>query len=852
MKMIHQLSVRRGITPFLSTPTTLLRTGCQSTANIARHRLYASHPVINGHQNGQKSSETWMFFSGIYPISLGRFDFRPRLIGPNLKDLESRLRALMDRSEYPSLEIDQVEPRIKEGGAFVRFASVAPIEPGLLRAHLLAKIDDLNLKPFWLFNSRPDVHLVQGKPWLEDMNMCPNRKVMVEFEGPVLAQEELWTLFRPFGRVKEIHMPTPKDPIQIAHVTLDGIRPAAIARSCLHGLTYRTGPSGSFTRIRILYSPRIHAKTARDWLGSHPKIVLPILALLLGGISYTFFEPIRQFFIKSHIAGTFDLQQNAVFSWLQKETVGRLGFGRDLTGGTDLAGSAVEKERGDAVRELNTWLSGTPGTFFVVLGPKGSGKSQVVQSVLNERGNSLVIDCASLIQDATNDDVVIANLAKSLGYFPQFSFFASVNNAIDMAAAGLVGQKVGFSSSPEDQMHQILDTAEKALRDLAKDAFINRQHHFVNQNHQAGNAQSEKESIARLFQQVIESIPLSGRYLTDKTSDAPVVVLKDFSINASAKHQVLWDCLASWACRLTESGTAHVIFTSENSGALKPLTQAFSTRPVKSIVLTDASTDSALQYVSKRLSTDPNRKSTVLAKDSALIQIVGGRLTDLDLLVQKIESGLDVERAIEEIVRQSMEEIKRKCFVHGDHDQSKLLPWANHQVWDLIKRLSSHDEVPLYPILSETFDDDLSVLSALESTDLITLSTHENGETMIRVGKPVYRTAIERLLSQKHFAATHDLNWAKRRMKRAEESIESKLHELIELGKLFPTIYTVGSDRQSWLFGSTLPTQIRWKVKRILHDLDRLEQIVDSAESDLKRAKTTLYSSPPSVVSKKK
>jgi hypothetical protein len=29
--------------------------------------------------------------------------------------------------------------------------------------------------------------------------MCPNRKVMVEFEGPVLAQEELWTLFRPVG-----------------------------------------------------------------------------------------------------------------------------------------------------------------------------------------------------------------------------------------------------------------------------------------------------------------------------------------------------------------------------------------------------------------------------------------------------------------------------------------------------------------------------------------------------------------------------------------------------------------------------------------------------------------------------
>ncbi|KAI9617219.1 hypothetical protein H4Q26_013084 [Puccinia striiformis f. sp. tritici PST-130] len=821
-------------------------------SNPARHKLYAtssSHSIINDNQTRETggSSGTWLFFSGLYPISLGRFDFRSRLLGLNSKELENRVRALLDCPEYRfslPLKIDQVEPRHKEGGAFVRFTSSTPIQPALLRNHLLAKIDQLNLKPFWLFTARSDIHLVKGKPWLEDMNMYPNRKVLVEFEGPVLSQEELWTIFRPFGRVKEINMPAPKDPIQIAYVTLDGVRSAAIARSCLHGVSYQSGSSSDpTTKIRILYSPRIHAKTARDWLGSHPKIVLPVLALLLGGISYTFFEPIRQFFVKSHIVGTFDLQQNTVFSWLQKETVGRLGFGRDLHTGTDLAGNAVERERGEAVRELDNWLSGPPGTFIVILGPKGSGKSQVVQSVLNQRRNSLVIDCASLIQDATNENMTIVNLAKSLGYFPQFSFLASVNNAIDMAAAGLVGQKVGFSSSPEDHMHQILDTAEKALRDLAKEASNNRQQQQAKQRAEIGNVELEKESVIQVLQQAIKSLSLGGR-LSDDASDVPVVVLRDFSITGSAKHRVLWECLAGWAARLTETGTAHVVFTSENSGALKPLAQAFSTRPVKSIVLTDASIDSALQYVSKRLSAHPNRKSSVSAKDSALIQIVGGRLTDLDSLVEKIEGGLNVERAIDEIVRQSMEEIKRKCFAQGDLDQSKQLPWANYQVWDLIKRLSSQDVVPLYPILSETFEDDLSVLSALESTDLITLSTHENGETMIRVGKPVYRTAIAKLLSQEHFSATHDLNWAKNRMKRAEVSIQAKLQELIELGKLFPTMHTVGSDRRSWLFGSTLPPQIRWKVHRILDDLHRLEKIVDSSEKDIQVAKSTLYSFP--------
>ncbi|KAA1082102.1 mitochondrial escape protein 2 [Puccinia graminis f. sp. tritici] len=50
---------------------------------------------------------------------------------------------------------------------------------------------------------------------------------------------------------------------------------------------------------------------------------------------------------------------------------------------------------------------------------------------------------------------------------------------------------------------------------------------------------------------------------------------------------------------------------------------------------------------------------------------------------------------------------------------------------------------------------------------------------MIRVGEPVYRTAIESLLCQKHFAVTHDLSWARMRMKRAEESIERKPQDYI-------------------------------------------------------------------------
>jgi hypothetical protein len=61
---------------------------------------------------------------------------------------------------------------------------------------------------------------------------------------------------------------------------------------------------------------------------------------------------------------------------------------------------------------------------------------------------ALVIDCAELSR-ATSDTRLVSALAHQTGYKPNFAFLNTVNNMVDIATVGLIGQKgdlIGFSS----------------------------------------------------------------------------------------------------------------------------------------------------------------------------------------------------------------------------------------------------------------------------------------------------------------------------------------------------------------------------------------------------------------------
>ena len=155
-------------------------------------------------------------------------------------------------------------------------------------------------------------------------------------------------------------------------------------------------------RLKI-YAPANHASSTcrghafREWIASHPRIVIPLLAVLAGGLSYAIFDPIRSFFVKSHVSGLFDVEAYRLTKWLKKETIGRLGIdGRQLLAGLGgraistkeegdsdgaVGGTGIERERVEAADKLRLWLSDMPDTFITVTGPPGSGKAALLDAV---------------------------------------------------------------------------------------------------------------------------------------------------------------------------------------------------------------------------------------------------------------------------------------------------------------------------------------------------------------------------------------------------------------------------------------------------------------------------------------
>lgn len=215
---------------------------------------------------------------------------------------------------------------------------------------------------------------------MEDMNRFPARELLVEFEGPDVPQERLFEIFRPYGKIHDI---TPISSKQ-ASIIFTSLRSATSARNCLHSaLITPTSPNvTSPTVLRILYKPKRHFSYFRDWITSHPKIVLPLFVALLGTISYAIFDPVREFFVQAKVTGTFDGNKYRMVKWLKKETLGRLGLTSTKGGNVDMSG--IEKEREEAKEDLKGWLKGGPESFITVQGPRGSGKTALVDEVLQD------------------------------------------------------------------------------------------------------------------------------------------------------------------------------------------------------------------------------------------------------------------------------------------------------------------------------------------------------------------------------------------------------------------------------------------------------------------------------------
>jgi len=249
---------------------------------------------------------------------------------------------------------------------------------------------------------RGRVWMVRGRQWTEDLNRFPSSRLRVEFDGPDVSQEMLYRLFRPYGRLTEIVPPTPvpAGALRFAMLSFSRISTTVTANNCMHGFLSpiktadydlaQNQPAATnipTSRLRLYYERPLKAHYVRTWMSDHPRIVLPIVAFLLATLSYTFFDPIRSFFVRSHVEGVWNLEQYTVVKFV-KETVYNpiaklLGtrIARRRRNVDDL-GKASWRDRLEAERNVERWLNEYPSTFIVVTGPPGSGKHDLINRVI--------------------------------------------------------------------------------------------------------------------------------------------------------------------------------------------------------------------------------------------------------------------------------------------------------------------------------------------------------------------------------------------------------------------------------------------------------------------------------------
>ncbi|KII88921.1 hypothetical protein PLICRDRAFT_590111 [Plicaturopsis crispa FD-325 SS-3] len=856
--------------------------------------LGATRTAVTDNNAPTGSREAWLWIDSVFPVRLGRWDLR-YYVGLSLEEeLLGQLSTILSAVRAHDFRLLSIEPQHKEGGVFVRFAYSPSGSRDGEEVDLAVKEIEQAVReeagkrggpPNWIGIRKGGVWRVRGTPWREDMYHFASPNLKFAFEGPDIQEEDLYSILRPYGLIEHLTPPSPAPAgtRRAAIVTYRQLRSAVTARNVVHGLRWNSD-SSTQTRLHAQYERPLEPHMLRTWLAAHPRIVLPMLVFLLGTLTYTIFDPIRAIMIQARMEEWFDYRKFGAWKWLRVNALDKLDEPRhwhedarqnDLAVTHTTSGSSskarnvkegaekveertidakkklgspqddsaeeVWKERAEAFSALKNYLSDMPMTVAFIHGPQGSGKSKMISTILRDTDRkALVVDCAEL-HKATSDTQLVGALARQTGYRPMFTFLNSMNNIVDLASVGLIGQKAGMSTSLKDQLQQILGVTETALKRVSSShrTTIDRQvqakktaeaearrrqrmsrgtFHDARQDYVAGNGvMSElgvgdewfgendwdvnggsgvhdvKETEARQERERNQE----ERHAEDMeaVSSLPIVVIKNFGERGGlvGREEVL-GALAEWAAKLAQDQIAHVVVVSDNRENVKRLSKALPSKPLNNIALYDADATSALSFVTKKLR-DTGVDLELSSQQVTYVQRLGGRASDLESLIHKVRGGQQIEEAVEDIINRGVSELRKNAF-GDDPEDAKSLPWAREQAWAILRQLASQAELPYHDVLFDfPFKGDEVPLKAMEQAELISIGTQNGRPSTIRPGKPVFKYVFERLVRDPIFQASQDLVYNEKQIASAESTIatcEKELSLLAEIG---------GEERRLGWFG---------------------------------------------------
>jgi hypothetical protein len=543
-----------------------------------------------------------LFFNNLLPINL-QWLFRipwtlekvfPKLLDTNRTSAISAVNPVevLDEASKANglsgIQVLEVLPRLKEGGAFVKFSHDENTNSEAVSDAVKTYLRQHKVRPWWDPLARVKSKLVLGKPWIEDLSRLPSQRVKVEFlppqpgaEAAELSQEQLYSFFRPYGKLVDIIAQPSESKVVPRYAYLDFARKrkAIMAKNCLHGYTVTEAQGGGKvgTVFRLTYEKKARFGWIKDWIFNHPRLVIPALAALVAGITVSVFDPLRTVTIKAHITRAFHVEDNVIFRWFKsqgEDLISKVKALRQHDDPSDASMQVVWDDRKSQIEQIQAWLMETADTFIVVQGPRGAGKKELVLDHAlkhkREAHKVLTLDCKP-IQEARGDSATINAAAGQVGYWPVFSWMNSISGLVDLAAQGAAGVKTGFSETLENQLGKIWNNTASALKSIALD----------------GRHKNDKD--AKLS---------DDEYLENHPERRPVVVIENFLHKANEPGAAMvYDKIAEWAARLTTSNIAHVIFLTTDVSYTKPLGKALPDRVFRQISLGDCSPEVAKRFV---------------------------------------------------------------------------------------------------------------------------------------------------------------------------------------------------------------------------------------------------------------
>ncbi|RDH15260.1 cytochrome P450 [Aspergillus niger ATCC 13496] len=775
-----------------------------------------------------KDDEGLVFVNNIFPSKLqwllqgplsGNKTYEEALKRINRPHLAASDPLHIIRRVFPqSLNVDirEVIPRFREGGAFVKYVRKDGVRDNDIVTAVQHHLEHNPIRPWFNPFQQVKVAHVHGRPWIEDLYRIPSQRLRVEFlPGSVdgaateLTTETLYSFFRRYGKLRDIERQPTDSKIapRYAFVSFTRQKYAVMAKNCMHGFTIpeEEGGGKSGTRIKIKYERKIKFSVIKDWILNHPRIVIPAIAALIAAITVTIFDPIRTFFIEMKIKATLQTEENSVLQWIRNQAnkANIIYFGRQRTDPRRL--TAIWEDRQGDIKQLQSWLMENAETFIVIHGPRGTGKRELVlDRALENYKYKVVIDCKQ-IQDAKGDTAKIARAASQVGYRPVFSWMNSMSSFIDLAAQGMIGTKAGFSETLDAQLSKIWQNTATALKRVAL----------------SNRKKDDKE--AHLSDE---------EYLEAHPEQRPVVVIDNFLHNAT-ESSVVYDKITEWAAGLTTGNIAHVVFLTTDVSFSKPLSKALPNSVFRTISLGDCSLDVGRKFVLSHLehgakdgaNSGQNMEEVGdLGTLDSCIEVLGGRVTDLEFMARRIESGETPRAAVNRIIEQSASEIL-KMFVFDPDIESKQ--WSHEQAWHLIKTLA-HSQDGTLPynqvLLSDLFKENgETTLRALEQAELIAISSVNGCPDAVKPGKPVYRAVFKRLTENKTLSSRLDLDIVKQLLSSENKSIGKYEQELQVLGSL-PKQPRELSARIQWLLQKVASSQN--KISQYEHESAILQKSI--------------------------